>query len=302
MSSFLDDFRYTWYKPNNGLARLIIINVAVFVIVSLIWLFSRFAGNMSVYEFIQEQLGLSSSPSIFITKPWSFVTYFFTHYDFFHILSNMLGIYWFGIIFQDFVGSKKLISLYLLGGFFGGIAYLLAYNLIPYFSQSQGLMVGASGSVFAIVVGAATLTPDTRLYLLFFGPVKIKYLAAVYIFLSLLGTAGLNAGGSIAHLGGALMGYIFVTQMRRGLDLGKPIHQVADFFRNLLWPQPKMKVTYRRDKAYVRKGTAVQKRIDMNLDPDQEVIDAILDKISAQGYDKLTPEEKQLLFKASQKK
>jgi hypothetical protein len=214
----------------------------------------------------------------------------------------MLGIYWFGLIFQDFVGSKKLISIYFLGGLFGGLAYLLAYNLIPYFSHNQALMVGASGSVFAVVVGAATLTPDTRLFLLFFGPVKIKYLAAVYVFLSLLGTAGMNAGGSIAHLGGAFMGYLYVLQLRKGTDLGKPIHFVVDFFKNLVSPKPKMKVTYRRDKAYVGKSASGQKRADISSNPDQEVIDAILDKISEQGYDKLTPEEKQLLFKASQKK
>jgi membrane associated rhomboid family serine protease len=276
--------------------------VAVFVVVSLIWLFSRFSGSMVVYEFVQEQLGLSSVPSTFIIKPWTFITYFFTHYDFFHILSNMLGIYWFGLIFQDFVGSKKLISIYFLGGLFGGLAYLLAYNLIPYFSHNQALMVGASGGVFAVVVGAATLTPDTELNLLLFGRVKIKYLAVVYVFLSLLGTAGMNAGGSIAHLGGALMGYLYVIQLRRGTDLGKPIHQISDFFKNLVSPKPKMKVTYRRDKAYVGKSATGQKRAENISNPDQEIIDAILDKISAQGYDKLTPEEKQLLFKASQKK
>ncbi|MCS6832057.1 MAG: rhomboid family intramembrane serine protease [Flammeovirgaceae bacterium] len=307
MSSFLDDFRYTWYKPENGLSRLLIINIAVFVILSLLWLFSKFAGDMTVYEFVQEQLGLSSRPSTFLLKPWTFITYFFTHYDFFHILSNMLGLYWFGLILQDFVGSKKLVSLYFLGGLAGATAYLLAYNFIPYFAHHEALLVGASGGVFAVVVGAATFTPDTKLFLLFFGPVKIKYLAVVYVFLSLLGTAGANAGGSIAHLGGALLGYIFVKQLRRGNDWGKPLHLFFDFISQVFKPKPKMKVTYRRDKAYAGKTTTShQKSYSCDLSaqgvPDQETIDAILDKISEQGYDKLTTEEKQILFKASQKR
>jgi MFS family permease len=200
----------------------------------------------------------------------------------------MMFLYTFGNIIGDLLGNRRVISLYVWGAIAGGLAYLLVYNTIPFFLQSVlfSTVHGASASVFAIVVGAATLTPDYRLNLILLGPVRIKYIAAFYVVLSYAQTIGSNAGGNVAHLGGALVGYLFIRQLQNGNDWGKPVHFVIDFFKGLFKPKPKMKVTYNRDR---------------DQSPSQAEIDIILDKISVSGYESLTKEEKQKLFSASKK-
>lgn len=302
MSSFVEDFKYAWNKPQNGMVRLIILNVIVFIALNLVWLFSRFAGNMAVFQWLLDTLSVPPRFLDFLLAPWSLFTYFFTHQDFFHILINMLIFYWFGLIFTEFLGSRKLVALYILGGLAGAVAYLLMFNLIPYFISHRGAgMIGASASVYAIVVGAATLMPDYRINLLFFGPVRIKYIAAVYVFLSLIGTGGSNAGGNIAHLGGALMGFLFIGQMRAGNDWSIPVLRALDWLEALFTPRrSNMKVTYRRPEPQ-QAGSPRRKATMHDGTPEEEVINRILDKISEQGYEKLTSEEKQILYKASQK-
>jgi len=297
MNTFVRDFQYAWNKPNNALVKIIIINVLVFVAVNLIWLVSRFIGDMSLFSWVIDTLSLPPNFFAFILQPWSLITYFFTHQDFFHLVFNMLALYWFGIILNDFLGSHRLIGAYLIGGVAGGIAYLLLTNLVPFFQNLAGSgMIGASGGVYAIVVASATMSPDLRMNLLFFGPVKIKYIAAVYVFLSLIGTAGSNSGGNIAHLGGALVGYLFIKSLQRGNDWSLPITNFRNWMGSLFKPKPQMKVTVGgKNRVY-----NPPKR-PMHVEPNQQIIDAILDKISMQGYEKLTQEEKQILFKASQK-
>ncbi|KXX71667.1 rhomboid family intramembrane serine protease [Flammeovirga sp. SJP92] len=238
-----------------------------------------------------------------VVKPWTLITYFFMHSmsDFFHILFNMLIMYWFGIIFTEFLGDKKLVALYFLGGIAGGLAYLLMYNVVPYYKGHMEMvsgLIGASACVYAIVVGAATIAPDYRINLLFVGPVKIKYLAAVYIFLSLIQSAGSNAGGEIAHLGGALMGFSYVSLLKRGTDLGKPLYAMTNFFTNLTKSDRKLKVVHRSKKKTASKTQTTS----TTNQPSQDSVDEILDKISERGYEGLTQEEKEILFKASQRK
>ncbi|MEH0158218.1 rhomboid family intramembrane serine protease [Limibacter armeniacum] len=300
MNSFVTDLKATWNKPNSGLARLIIINVIAFVVMSLISLVCRFTGFEGFFnEYIFRNIALPPDISDFIVRPWTLITYFFSHslQEFFHILFNMLMLYWFGVIFMEFLGSRKLVVLYILGGLVGGLLYLTMYNLVPYFISRQPVgMIGASACAYAIVVGAATLSPDYRMNLLFFGPVKIKYIAAVTIFISLIGTSGANAGGNLAHLGGALIGFVYIKALKAGTDLGKPVSAVLDFFSNIGKPSSSLKVTYRKNSGS-KKGKGAK-----DGEPDQEIVDAILDKISEKGYENLTQEEKQILFKASQKK
>src|SRR5690606_29429054 len=135
---------------------------------------------------------------------WSIITYMFLHEGFFHILFNMLFLYWFGLLVNEYLGSRKLVNLYILGGLAGGLFFLLIYNIAPFFSdQVQGaLMLGASAGVYAIVVGAATLTPNTSFHLILLGPVKIKYIAIFYVLVAFANSSGSNAGGELAHLGG----------------------------------------------------------------------------------------------------
>lgn len=305
MNSFVEDFKNAWNKPNNGLVRIIILNVSVFGILKILWLLTRFGVTPSFYTEVEKLVMISPVLSEFIFRPWTLVTYFFTHFDFLHILFNMLVMYWFGVIFEEFLGSRKLVALYILGGLAGGFFYLILYNTIPYLMENPGIgMVGASAGVYAIVLGAATIAPEYRMHLLFFGAVRIKYIAAVYVFLSVIGLGASNIGGNIAHLGGILVGYFFVKQLGKGDDWSLGVWKVLDAISNLFKPKSKIKVSYRKPegqkiRAKKAKQTAASGHNDL---PDQSVIDAILDKISESGYEKLTSEEKNILFKASQNK
>ncbi|MDW7695093.1 rhomboid family intramembrane serine protease [Flammeovirgaceae bacterium SG7u.111] len=303
MNSFVEDFKYAWNRPNNALIKLIILNVCVFVLINLVWFISTIAKDLAIYEFAKDNLAIPSAINQFVFKPWTLITYFFTHQDFFHILFNMLIMYWFGLIIQEFLGSKKLVALYILGGMAGGVAFLLMYNLIPFFIERGPVpMLGASAAVYAIVIGAAAFMPEYRMSLILLGPVKIKYIAAVYIFLSFIGTTGANAGGNIAHLGGALIGFVFIKQLQKGDDWSKPISNILDSIAGLFKGRSKMKVTYKKGASVKTSNAKASQPVKPNGEPDQAIVDAILDKISESGYEKLTTEEKQILFKASQKK
>lgn len=299
MSSVFDDIKNAFNRTGNGLTQIILINVIVFVALILLNVTLTLTGNRDIYEWISYQLFLPASIEGFIYKPWTLFTYFFAHdtANFFHIIFNMLFLYWFGMLISEFLGSRRVINLYILGGVAGGITYLLAYNTIPYFSERayNTVLLGASGSVYAIVIGAAVLLPDYTFFLLFLGPVKIKYIAAFYAFLSFAQTVGPNAGGNIAHLGGALMGFLFIWQLKKGNDWGKPIDTTFQFIQNITKPKPKIKVTYKNPHVEKKKTATTAKE-----EVTQDEIDAILDKISKHGYEKLTKEEKQKLFKASQ--
>jgi hypothetical protein len=206
----------------------------------------------------------------------------------------MLFLWWFGQIIHEFIGNRRLIALYILGGLAGGIFFILMYNIIPQFSPlvSSNVLLGASGSVYAIVIGAATLSPNYQFNLILIGPVKIIYIALFYVLISFFEIAGTNPGGNLAHLGGSLMGYLFISQLRKGNDFGKPVNQALEWLSGLFAPKPALKKT---------KGSA-QTNVRSSSEPEDEEIDLILDKISKSGYESLSKEEKQKLFQASQKK
>ncbi|MCR6637722.1 MAG: rhomboid family intramembrane serine protease [Sporocytophaga sp.] len=294
--NLLEDLKYQFRQKENGLTKIILINVIVYITGTILWVFSKGFGNMTIFNLIYINLHLPAHFIDFIHRPWSLATYFFSHTipNPFHILGNMLGLYWFGRLVSEYLGNRRLISLYILGGLAGAAIYLLLYNFVPYFMQRAPLygMIGASASVYAVIVAAATLLPDYYFHLVFIGPVRIKYIAAFFIFVSFIGSVGMNAGGNLAHLGGALLGYVFVKQLKNGRDLGKPISAVSAFL-NQLFTRRKFKVSYRsNDKNFNYE----------DKEPDQKEIDAILDKISKSGYSSLTKREKERLFRASSKK
>jgi membrane associated rhomboid family serine protease len=293
-----DDFKNAWSRPNNGLIQLIMINVIIFVALIIFKVILVLSGNPDVYQMILRQFMLPASIDSFIVKPWTLLTYFFTHEGFFHIIFNMLFLFWFGKIIVEYLGDQRAISMYVIGGIVGGLFYILIYNLIPYFHErvAGSVMLGASAGVYAIVVGAATFMPNYTFFLLFLGPVKIKYIAIFYILLSFSQTIGANAGGELAHLGGALMGFIFIRQLQRGNDIGTPVVSVMEWFKGLFKPSPKIRVTHKSTKF-----TGAKKASSSNTKSDQDEIDAILDKISHSGYESLSKEEKQKLFNASKK-
>jgi len=292
------------YRYGSDLIKLILINIAVFVIVNLISLpFKLFQAN-SPFNLV-EWLSLYASPKNLLYHPWGIFTYMFLHEGFLHVLFNMLGLYWFGQIVQDMIGKPKILPIYIFGGIFGGIFYIAAYNLFPLFSNDVHIAycIGASASVMAIVLAAATIAPDYEIGLMFIGPVKIKWIALVYVVLDVINIQNGNAGGHIAHLGGALFGFIYIRQLQRGNDLGKPFYAVIDFFSNLFKKKPKLKVEYKKEKEYASTFTNKQSTSNSSGKTDiskQERLDAILDKINRSSYDSLSKEEKDFLFKISQ--
>ena len=303
MNSILDEFKNAFSRPNNGLMRILFINVAVFLTLIVLRVILSFSGAADVYELILRQLMLPAALDSFIVKPWTLVTYFFTHEGFFHILFNMLFIYWFGGLIMEFLGSQKLVNLYVLGGLAGGLLYILLYNTLPYFAQQVEVsrMLGASAGVYAIVVGAATFMPNYTISLILLGPVRIKYIAIFYVILSFAQSVGPNAGGELAHLAGAALGFFYIKQLQNGNDLGKPLQSFFGFIKSFFVKQPRVSVSYRNKeqknskRSSKRSGGGSMRSGNSN----QDEIDAILDKISESGYDSLTKEEKQKLFDAS---
>lgn len=303
-NSFLDDFKNVWQKPNNALPQIIIINVVIFIIMAVLYVFSEIFGIPFMFQLIYNQFSIPPRLEDFVSQPWTIITYAFAHdrNSIMHILFNMLVMYWFGKLIVEYIGSQKIIALYILGALAGSIAYLFVYNMIPFYIERSDFhgMVGASSAVYAITVAAATLLPNYAFHLLFIGAIRIKYIAFFYIILSFLGSVGENAGGNIAHLGGAFIGYIYIRQLQSGNDIGKWIISTLAFFKNFFIQsrQPKIKVTHRKQRNSTTKNSANSSNISQ---PEQAEIDAILDKISQSGYESLSKEEKQKLFNASKK-
>ncbi|MDP1744865.1 MAG: rhomboid family intramembrane serine protease, partial [Bacteroidota bacterium] len=286
-------------KSGNPITRLIIINVAVFLIISIlrILLFLT-GGSISTFvNFIIDNISLPLSLQGIIHKPWTLITYMFTHIEIFHILWNLITLYWFGQILSDYTSPKKIIPLYLMGGVAGALITILLFSVVPVFQPYlDSPMVGASAGITAIIIAAATLVPNYRINLMFVGAIKLIYVALFVLFIDILSVASYNnIGGNIAHLGGALMGYVFILQYKKGRDWTLWINRFMDWIKNLLKksPKSKMKVAYKRgvsDEAY-----------NYNKKVTQEQIDIILDKISRSGYESLSKAEKEILFKASNK-
>lgn len=293
MSSFIDDIRNSFRKKDNSLNQIIFLNVIVFLIVLTANVIFTLAQQKPLYEQVLGWLTLPADIPTFLTRPWTLITYFFLHEDPFHILFNLLTLYWFGQIIGDLIGSKRITSLYVLGGLTGGLFFLLAYNTIPYLQAraSLSVLLGASAGINAIVMAAATLVPDYTMFLLFFGAVRLRYIALACIAISMVQITTVNVGGGIAHLGGILIGYLFIVQLKKGKDWGKPVNNLNSFVQNLVKKDSNLKVSY--------KNTGKSKSKNGGQ-PSQEEIDGILDKISQSGYESLSKEEKQKLFHASQ--
>src|SRR5690606_10317204 len=296
----LDDFKQAFNRYNNAHVQIIIINVVIFLALAVLKVFSFIFQAEGFFLLLHHNIAIPASFSDFLSRPWTIVTYAFVHdlSGIFHILFNMLILYWFGRLFVQYLGSDKLIAVYVLGFIAGGVMFLLAYNLIPFYKLNMpgGGMVGASAAVNAVVVACATLVPNYTSLLLFLGPVRIKYIAAFFVVLSFIGTLGSNAGGNLAHLGGALIGYVYIRQLQGGHNIGGWVTVVLDWSRRMLRPPTRVKVSYRGQRKKTRESRKpATDRIS------QDEIDAILDKISEGGYESLTREEKEKLFNASRK-
>lgn len=289
----IDEIRRSFSK-GNYLIKLIYINIAIWVIVRLIFVGFKLSGSDG--SEILGWLALPASVELFVSRPWTIFTYMFLHSEFLHILFNVLWLYWFGRIFLEYHNQHKLLSLYLAGGVMGGLAYILAYNLIPIFHDSilSSRLLGASASVIAIVAAIAIYVPNHLVHLFLIGPVKIKWIALFSVVLYIINLSGDNAGGNFAHIGGAAWGWFYMSQLMAGRDvtgwLERTINSIFSWFR----PHRKLKVKHyavNPDYAY-NKGKASQ----------QEEVNKVLDKIGMSGYDSLTFDEREILFKMGKKK
>ncbi len=268
-NNFSTNFRYATIVE-----KIIYINVALFIV-------SLFAGN-----FVVQWFSLKGDFDYFITQFWTIITYGFFHANFPHVLFNLIFLFYIGNLFLDFFSKKQFINYYFWGIIAGGIAYLA--------TQTGGYLVGASAGIMAVLVGLATKIPYYEVRLALIGGVKMWIIALVYIGISIIGLEGTNAGGNFAHLGGALIGFVYTKQLERGNDIGKWIESIFNFFANLFKRNKAPKTPFQ--KVYKNKRSS-QKTTKESTPDQQQKIDAILDKISKSGYASLSKEEKDFLFK-----
>jgi membrane associated rhomboid family serine protease len=285
------------FKKGSTLTKLIYINLGVFLVVNLIRVLFTLTGHGKVIEdFVNVYLMVPAYLPDLLKAPWTLLTYQFLHLGFLHILFNMLWLFWFGRIFLHYLTQKQLVTTYLLGGFIGALLYITAYNVFPLFSDYLlgARALGASAAVTAIVISVSFYSPNHTVYIPFIGPVKIIYIAIFFIVTDLLQITSGNAGGHIAHLGGALYGYLFSVQLRRGKNVGRGFERFMDSLGTLFKPRTRLKVSHKK---------TVEDMDDMEYNKmkadKQKEIDRILDKIAQSGYDSLTKKEKETLFKMS---
>lgn len=282
--NLFEELKYKVFQSGNPVFFYIGINTIVYVAVALFGVTYFLAGNTNVrfLDYVSEYVAFPAALPKLPFRFYTILTYQFFHNDIFHILFNMLWLFWMGRIFLDFLKPRQFHLVYLTGGVMGAVVYALAYNIFPVFAPyiPAAIIIGSSASVMAIAVATATLVPDYSMSLMFIGNVKLKYLLMAYIVIDLISIASQNPGGSFAHLGGALFGFVYIKLLQGGNDLS------AWFER-----KPTLKVV-KNDKP----GAGARNKSNK---VNQKEVDAVLDKVSKSGYDKLSREEKEILFKAS---
>lgn len=295
VDKFIADLKAN-FQRGDIVTKLVYINAGVFLLISLVGIVLTLF-NVPPTPWVN-YLELPAWVLVLVRQPWSLFTYMFMHANLLHILFNMLWLFWFGQIFLSFFSAKHLRGLYILGGICGGLMYILSYNVFPYFEDAiySSYLLGASASVLAIVMATAVREPEYPVQFMFIGTVRLKYVALFMVALDLLFMTSGNAGGHIAHLGGALAGWWFAAGLASGHDATKWINGAIDWIDGGWKPsrrKPKMKVHY-GDK---------QKDYDFNARKKEreKEVDRILDKLRKSGYGSLTEEEKKRLFDASKR-
>lgn len=285
MSSILDDLKLQ-YRIGGISSKLIIWNVIIFLISIVFYNFKT-----GIFDF-PNWIALSSQPSIVLIRPWTLVTYAFLHQGFWHLFFNMIVLNFSGRLFLTFFTQKQLFGLYILSAVFAGFSVIIGYYIL----NGTSLIVGASAAIMALLVATTTYQPLMNIRLLLLGNVKLWHLTFVIILLDFLQIRLDNTGGHIAHLGGALFGYIYIKQLQKGTDITAWFTKILDSLAVLFGTKKKTpfkKVHVNPKKTFVKTESKI-----VTKDKTQQQIDEILDKISQSGYDALTKEEKEFLFKA----
>lgn len=280
------------FKTANIIIKLIAINTIVFLFANLgSWVFQ------TQPDVLMRWFVLPTDFNSLILQVWGVLTYSFLHFGFWHIFWNMLMLYWFGQFVLNLFTEKRFLTIYLLGAVCGGLLFILAYNLFPVLSGQLGYLIGASAAVLAIVIFIASYTPNAEVRVFMF-TVKLWQIGIFMVLMDLIQIPNSgNAGGLIAHIGGALFGYMYAMQLKKGNDIGSWFEKLMDGLVNLFKPKKKspLKTVH---KSKTSKSSIKTKVVSSVKTPNQKQIDAILDKISKSGYDSLTKEEKDFLFKA----
>lgn len=287
-------------QDGNALVMLIAINLVAFVLFKFIYVFYLFGFDQSVakagyYNDFTKNIALPSSFRVFLQKPWTIITHMFYHEDVWHIVSNMLWLWAFGYIMQDLTGNRKLIPVFIYGGIAGGIAFLVAFNLIPAFKSTDGVALGASAGIMAIAIATTMISPGFRIFPMLNGGIPLWVLTMIFLIIDLATIPGTNSGGHIAHLAGAFAGFLFIYAFRRGYDGSEWMNNLYDWFNNLFNPDKPKKRKGRHELFYKSKKEPYTKTPNLT----QQKVDEILDKINQKGYGHLTEEEKELLKRAS---
>jgi len=287
---YFEDIKFK-LKQGNAIVQIVLVNIAVFLLFEVLGVFFFLFQQGNLQANILKYLMLPAAISNLLLQPWSIITYMFLHEGFFHLLFNMLWLYWLGSLFQQYLGNSKTYQAYFLGGIFGGLVYILAYNIFPAFINQVpfSYALGASAGVLSIVVATATLLPDYQVYLFIFGAVRLKYIALVSVFLDLISIPNGNAGGHIAHLGGAAFGFLFIKLIYSQSAVPNALDRFFNAIGKLFEPKAKVKLQYKNNGFKPASGAK----------PNQSEIDSVLDKIAKNGYESLSKKEKEILFKAS---
>ena len=289
--NLLDQLKYQ-FKTGGTYIKIIYINVGIYLLFLIFnILFTLMQWNFNS-NFLESYLTFSSSPIMFLKRPWTIFTYMFLHGSFWHIFNNMLIYFFTARMFEDLVGKKAALNTYIIGGFCGAILYLVTHNLFPFFSNMGDIpMLGASAAVMAVFVGLATYSPNYEVMLFGVLRIKMKYLAIIWVAFDVIGLANQDGVAHFAHLGGAFWGYVFVNNFKKGKDISNWFNQLTSLISSIS-KKKKIKIVYKKKNPIVKKpvnGSQIR----------QEKVDEILDKIKASGYESLSKEEKDYLFDAS---
>lgn len=293
MNSIWDQIKQ-FFKEGGALNQLIMINLGVFIIFLVLRILS-FLFQIGIADFFIRFTALPTDLGTLLTRPWTFVSYMFLHQGFWHIFFNMLWLYFGGRLFLEYFGGRRLIATYLMGGLIGGAIYVLGYNLFPVFNDVVAVSNnrGASAGVMAIIIAIATYNPRFPVRLFIF-TVPLWGIAVFALLTDLVSLGeGNNPGGSLAHLGGAAFGYFMARAYTQGRDLTEGFAGIIDRFANLFKPKPKLRKVYSNSNSGNRRSNTRSSRSNN----DEEKLNIILEKISRSGYDSLSKDEKDHLFK-----
>ena len=296
MSNIFSDITNN-YKNGNSFTKLLYINLSFFLIYIIIHVPQAVplaeGGITKIENFVNNYLAFPSETQKLMHTPWTTLTYMFIHQSPFHILFNMIALFFGSKLFLQYFNNKQLISTYILGGISGALFFKLIFNLFPEYFNDTSLLIGASASVMSIIIAISTYSPNYSVPFLFLGNIKLKHIAWGFIFLFYINIEGENPGGNIAHLGGALFGYFYIKQLQKGNDISNGFSNFLNKLVNTFKTKSKLKTVHKRSKS--------DKQFNKEKTEQQKAVDLVLEKISKSGYESLSKEEKATLFSASKK-